>query len=456
MTSYDEDSQRYLKVTLRLLLIRHGLSSFNCENRIQGRIDHSKLTSEGQNQAFKAGEALQGVKIDAIYSSPLQRALTTAKTLKEASNCSVKPIVDEGLLEIDLGIWGGLTIEEVRSKHPSDYEIWCKNPQELVLKDKDGRSFNPIKELKEQAQSFIRSLIERHPIDSNQTVVIVAHNAILRCIILLLLKNPDLGFRRIKLNNASISVFNLTESGETNFQVQIECLNSTTHLTPQIPIKGKGARIILVRHGETDWNKQGRFQGQIDIPLNKKGLEQASAAGQFLKKVSITRAFSSTMTRPKQTARTILKFHLGIELEVDKDLMEIGHGLWEGKLESEIQISWPELLEIWKTHPEKVEMPEGESINIVWERAVRSWNKIRKELSPEDTGLVVAHDAVNKTILCNLLGLSSSDIWMVKQGNGGVTIVDISDDPTQPAVVSSLNLTSHLGGLLDNTAAGAL
>ena len=443
-------------MTLRLLLIRHGLSSFNCEKRIQGRIDLSTLTSEGQEQAIKAGEALQGVNINAIYSSPLQRALSTAKSITQACHCSAAPIIDKGLLEIDLGDWSGLTIEEVRQNHPADYEVWRKQPQELVLKKENGKSFNPIKDLKEQAQSFIRSLIKRHPIDSNQTVVVVAHNAILRCIILLLLKDPHLGFRRIRLDNASISVLNLTTGNNESFQVQIECLNSTTHLNTPIPAKGKGSRIVLVRHGETDWNRQGRFQGQIDIPLNEMGEEQAAAVGQFLKAVYLTRAFSSSMARPKQTANAILKFHPDVELKVDQGLIEIGHGLWEGKLESEIQASWPKLLETWKNHPEKVEMPEGESINSVWVRAVDSWNEICSELKPEDTALVVAHDAVNKTILCHLLGLSSSDIWIVKQGNGGVTIVDLSDEPSQPEIMSCLNLTSHLGGLLDDTATGAL
>ena len=73
-----------------------------------------------------------------------------------------------------------------------------------------------------------------------------------------------------------------------------------------------------------------------------------------------------------------------------------------------------------------------------------------------DTVLVVAHDAVNKTILCDLLGLTPADIWAVKQGNGGVTVVDIAADPGQPAVVTCLNLTSHFGSVIDRTAAGAL
>ena len=84
------------------------------------------------------------------------------------------------------------------------------------------------------------------------------------------------------------------------------------------------------------------------------------------------------------------------------------------------------------------------------------FNEICKQLSPEETALVVAHDAVNKTILCNLLGLTPAEIWMVKQGNGGISIIDLPNDPNQFAVITCLNLTSHLGGVLDKTAGGAL
>ena len=286
------------------------------------------------------------------------------------------------------------------------------------------------------------------------TVLVVAHNAILRCLMLTLLGEPEQGFRRLRVDNTSLSIFNL-RPGVDQPQVQIECLNSTTHLQP-LPERGKGARLILVRHGETDWNKAGRFQGQIDIPLNDHGRSQAAAARDFLKDVSIDRAWSSTLSRPTETAEIILEAHSGVPLTQIDGLVEIGHGLWEGKLESEIREGWSDLLDTWKRAPETVQMPEGETIQDVWARSVTSWQEIAKGLKPEETALVVAHDAVNKTILCDLLGLTPADIWAVKQGNGGVTVVDITPDPSQPAVVTCLNLTSHFGSVIDRTAAGAL
>jgi probable phosphoglycerate mutase len=162
------------------------------------------------------------------------------------------------------------------------------------------------------------------------------------------------------------------------------------------------------------------------------------------------------MARPRRTAEVILESHPGIALSVTEGLVEIGHGLWEGRLEREIAADWPELLADWKVAPHTVQMPEGETIQEVWERSLASWEAIAGSLEDGETGLVVAHDAVNKTILCALLGLGPADIWAVKQGNGGVTVIDYPHGSGDGAVVSCLNLTHHLGGVLDRTAAGAL
>lgn len=453
---YDGPDSPSLPVTLRLLLVRHGLSDFNREKRIQGRNDLSNLTSEGHEQARETGKALIEVELTAVYSSPLQRAAATTKSLLKAQGSGLTPNLDGALLEVDLEPWSGLTAAEVSANNPAEYRTWRERPEELVLVRQNGESYGPIEDLMKQARAFIATLLERHPPSGNDTVLIVGHNAILRCLMLVLLVEPKRGLRRLQIDNGSLSVFNLNQQGEGRLQVQIECLNSTAHLEPSLPKQGDGPRLILVRHGETNWNQQGRFQGQIDIPLNDNGRAQASAARDFLSGIHLDQAHSSSMSRPKETAEIILEAHQQIPISITDGLMEIGHGLWEGKLESEIQSGWPELLESWKLAPETVQMPEGETIQDVWDRSVNSWNRIADNLNANQTALVVAHDAVNKTILCHLLGLSPADIWMVKQGNGGVTVVDIPPDQSQPAVVTCLNLTTHLGGVIDRTAAGAL
>ena len=442
---------------LRIVLVRHGLSSFNVEHRIQGRDDLSSLTESGQSQARAAGAALQGLNFVAAYSSPLRRAADTARLLLAEHGQGLVAEQAEGLLEIDLDPWSGLLRQELRVRYPEQEQQWRQAPELLELQRSDGSTYLPLQELMDQAQQFRNLLLERHAAAligdqaPPQTVLVVGHNAILRCLLLALLELPLSGFRRLRVDNCSLSVLNVSQGG-----VQVESLNGLAHLGDPLPAKGSGPRLLLVRHGETDWNREGRFQGQIDIPLNANGRCQAEAAGRFLAPVTIDRAYTSCMARPRQTAEAILACHPGVPLTSSTGLVEIGHGLWEGRLEQEIAEGWPQLLADWKRAPETVQMPEGENLQQVWERSLATWGRIAVSLRADETALVVAHDAVNKTIVCGLLGLQPADIWAIKQGNGGVTVIDYPEGPAGRPVVAAMNLTQHLGGVLDRTAAGAL
>jgi broad specificity phosphatase PhoE len=444
-------------VSLRIVLVRHGLSSFNLEQRIQGRDDLSNLTGIGQSQARACGAALADLVFSAAYSSPLRRAADTTRLLLAEQGQGLEFTFDQGLLEIDLAPWSGLQRQELRERFAEQELQWRQAPERLELQRADGSAYRPLPELMQQAKQFSRQLLERHAAaiandqDPPQTVLVVAHNAILRCLLLALLNLPLSGFRRLRVDNCSISILNVGRSG-----VQVELVNGLAHLGDPLPVKGDGARLLLVRHGETDWNREGRFQGQIDIPHNGTGRRQAEAAGRFLAPVTINRAYTSCMARPRQTAEAILAAHPGVPLTSSTGLVEIGHGLWEGRLESDIAAGWPALLADWKRAPHTVQMPEGETLQDVWERSLTTWQRIAASLASNETALVVAHDAVNKTILCGLLGLGAADIWAIKQGNGGVSVIDYPEGASGRPVVAALNLTQHLGGVLDRTAAGAL
>ena len=268
-------------------------------------------------------------------------------------------------------------------------------------------------------------------------------------------------YHTIQQSNCCISVLNFT--GDFGEPVQLESLNQTSHLGIPIPTfrpeQKQGLRLLLVRHGETEWNRMSRFQGIKDIPLNDNGRQQAQKAADFLREIPIDFAVSSHLQRPKETGEIILQYHPDVDLTTEKDLEEISHGTWEGMLEAEIEAQYSELLAQWKAKPETVQMPEGENLEQVKQRAIACWLKIIKNNLEEDklkTGLITAHDAINKVLICHLLGLDTANFWNIKQGNGAVTVIDYPKGLDGLPILQAINITSHLGGVFDQTAAGAL
>jgi probable phosphoglycerate mutase len=451
------------KVT-RVIIVRHGQSTYNTEKRIQGRTDASQLTEKGRNDAAKVGKALSNISFNAIYTSPLQRAKETASIIRNelASNSGYSAGVETSgkLLEIDLTLWVGMLSSEVQQKFPEDYRTWLEQPDKLQMLVKSSRGTQehfPVLALHEQARQFWEEILPHH---QGETILIVAHNGINRALLATALSISPSRYHSLQQSNCGVSVLNF--SGGLGEPVQLESMNQTQQMGEIIPplrSNHQGVRFLLVRHGETEWNRQGRFQGQIDIPLNDNGRRQSQLCAEFLKDVDIDFAVSSPMLRPKETAETILRYHKNVTLEFNDGLKEISHGLWEGKLETEIEEEFPVELQRWRLTPAQVQMPEGENLQQVWERSGIAWESIvQTSLAKQlKTVLVVAHDATNKTLLCQILGLSSQHFWNFRQGNGAVSVIDYPSGFNGLPVLQAMNITAHLGaGVLDQTATGAL
>ncbi|MEH2254762.1 histidine phosphatase family protein [Nostoc sp.] len=448
----------------RVIIVRHGQSGYNTERRIQGRTDASTLTEKGRNDASLVGKALSNILFNAIYSSPLQRAKHTADIIHselatQAKQSAVVQVSDL-LLEIDLPLWEALLTSQVKQNFAEDYRTWHQNPDELrmLLNDAERtREHYPVLALYEQARQFWQEILSQH---QGETILIVGHNGINRALISTALGIPPSRYHSIQQSNCGITVLNF--AGGLGEPVQLESLNQTQHTGETLPSlrpDHQGVRLLLVRHGETDWNRQTRFQGQIDVPLNDNGRQQSQKASEFLQEVAIDNACSSTMLRPKETAEIILKQHPNVKLELQDGLREISHGLWEGKLETEIEQEFPGELQRWRLIPTQVQMPEGENLQQVWERSVAAWQSILQAASNNQfkTVLVVAHDATNKTLLCHILGLSLENFWSFRQGNGAVSVIDYPAGIDGLPVLQAMNITYHFGGgVLDKTAAGAL
>lgn len=166
-----------------------------------------------------------------------------------------------------------------------------------------------------------------------------------------------------------------------------------------------GIRILLLRHGETDYNLTHRFQGRIDIPLNKEGKNQAQSLALALKDEPLTAVYSSPLIRAMETARSIKAFHPSTPLFEEEGLIEMDLGEFDGMQVGDWISQHQEFYKTWRTTPSRLKMPGGESLGEVQIRAMDTLERITKPYTLESTVLFCSHNFVNRTIICHALGL---------------------------------------------------
>ena len=182
-------------------------------------------------------------------------------------------------------------------------------------------------------------------------------------------------------------------------------------------------RFFIIRHGETAWNVQGRFQGQRDTDLNERGLDQSRRAAAYLAEHKFDTVASSPLRRALTLAEMIAS-QCGAKVEIVAPFTEINHGDWEGCLSTEVRERWPKLLKTWHESPHTVVMPGegGESLHAVQLRAVAAADDLAGRCSGDVC--VVAHDAVIKVLVCHFLNVPLSAFWRFQIANCSLTIVE--------------------------------
>lgn len=138
-------------------------------------------------------------------------------------------------------------------------------------------------------------------------------------------------------------------------------------------------KLYIIRHGQTDWNVQGRIQGRQDIPLNAAGRSQAQMLAKGMEKRPVTAIYSSPQLRAMETAKA-LAGNQGVEVIPLPELVEIGYGDWEGRTASDILTKERKLYEEWWQHPATVAPPGGETLNQVDARCKKAWERIKGEI----------------------------------------------------------------------------
>lgn len=198
--------------------------------------------------------------------------------------------------------------------------------------------------------------------------------------------------------------------------------------------------IIIIRHGETEWNKTGRFQGHSDVPLSEEGRAQAEALGKNLVVDHVDAIYASDLTRAMETAAPLAE-RFGLPVIPDPQLRELNFGAWEGRNFNDVNAENPDAMKNFYNDPEQANIPDSENFTDFQRRVA---GRVR-EITAQERGkriVIVSHGASIRILLADLLSMPIRSIWHLSQLNTAVNKIRFEDDGF--AIVTLMNDTSHL------------
>lgn len=184
-----------------IYLIRHGETELNASNTVRGRLE-IPLSEHGLKQADLLGAYLKNKKFDAIYSSPLKRAVQTAEAIARYQGLAVQPI--EGFNDLDFGKWEGLPFAEVKARYPGDYKLWREQPH--LLQIPDGERLDSVRH---RAMAALDSIFKTSP----KTIAIVTHRVLTKVMVCSMLGLDDSHFWNVEHDTCGVTVFIYGKSG---------------------------------------------------------------------------------------------------------------------------------------------------------------------------------------------------------------------------------------------------
>ena len=200
---------------IKIMLVRHGVTEWNATQRIQGQSD-THLVPDGVHQARLLTIHFPFDTVDAIYSSDLNRAMTTAKIIASRFNLEITPVKE--FREINFGSWEGKSFEDIAKEEPAEFKKFFLQPDMLIFKG--GETFA---ELQNRAITMLKKIV--HDIGDNKNIVIVMHGAIIRTIIAYILEMPLRKIWAIKQLNTAVNILRIDDDAYS-----IELINDTHHL----------------------------------------------------------------------------------------------------------------------------------------------------------------------------------------------------------------------------------
>lgn len=202
----------------RLLLVRHGQSTWNREHRIQGQLD-PPLSDEGRRQAERVAQRLAGRKLAGFYSSDLKRAFETSQVIGAVTGHNAEAML--GLREIFLGEWEGLRTDDLAQRYPEAWASWTEEPDWDLVPGGEGAAL-----FETRVAAALDEILQRH---QHGDVVVVTHGGVIQIALHRVVGRASRGLFRFKIQNASISVIERRDG-----RMIIGGVNDTSHLDPAL------------------------------------------------------------------------------------------------------------------------------------------------------------------------------------------------------------------------------
>lgn len=407
-------------MSVEITFIRHGQTAGNAAGRWQGHTN-SSLTDLGQEQAARLGKRLADKHFDLVVASDLDRTVETASALQRPME------TDERWREPFFGEWEDLDTNEIMSRSAADLAALFAG-EDISLGGGERLS-----EVMRRADAALQDVVGRV---GEGSVAIVSHG-----MALLSLFSGLLGTKRPSplrlLGNTAIATL-VVDDGD----IAVPRYNDDTHLAqtavPRFGHDPSATDVLLIRHGETVANEEGRWQGHQDGLLNAAGREQAARLGGLLP--TIDALYSSPLSRAADTAAAIAD-NQGLEVRLEPGLKEIGFGAWEGMTKPEIAAAFPDDYMAFRNGSDRERGGNGETFEGVRRRMAVSLGNIAKRHPGEQVG-VVSHGGATRAWVTDVLGIPYENRNRLRiLGNTGYARIAFSGQGTS---IVSWNLAPHL------------
>ncbi|CAM6128707.1 unnamed protein product [Calypogeia fissa] len=440
----------------RVVLVRHGQSTWNESGRIQGSSDFSRLTTKGETQAETSRQMLLSDSFDVCFHSPLSRAKRTAEIIWSSRKKEAMVSMDD-LREIDLYSFQGLFKDEGKAQFGDAYKMWQKDASNFVIDD-----HYPVRELWERAGNCWNTILSS---TKGSSVLVVAHNAVNQALVATATGLGPEYFRHLLQSNCGVSVLDFTPriGKEGPPYVCLDRLNQTP--APPLQSLKKGTQILLVCHGATDSSFRKTFSISDTEPMNMLGIIQSGKTAELLLDVSVDSLISSPQPCALATSTAIVQVQeaadcLGgdcvpryVEVTEMPELRDLNWGSWHGMPKQEVTVDGGR----WQDYLMQNSIVGGESVEEFWQRAGQAWKSLLEHVhnleASEDGGgdgsgktvVVVGHEILHIAILCHCLGLDQSYLPTFHLDTSSLSVIDLPDGAFGRTVVRCLNYTAHLG-----------